>query len=43
LIESNKLISSEKAVQEFGYKKTGIDDSIKDTLDWFRSQSKLKV
>ncbi len=43
LIESNKLISSEKAVQEFGYEKTLIDDSIKDTLDWFTSQSKLKV
>jgi dihydroflavonol-4-reductase len=41
LVESNKRISSDKAAHTFGYRRTEIDQSIKDTLDWFRDQSKF--
>jgi len=42
LMESNKFISSKKATDAFGYAKTDINQSIEDTLKWFKTQSSLK-
>ena len=35
LSESNPNVSSQKAIEDLGYIKTPIDDSIRDTLKWF--------
>ncbi len=36
LMNSNKKISHEKASKELGYKPRPIEETIKDTYDWFK-------
>lgn len=40
-LESHRTISHEKAARELGYRTRPIEDTIRDTLDWFRSQGML--
>jgi dihydroflavonol-4-reductase len=40
-LESHRLISHEKAARELGYRPRQIEETIRDTLEWFRSQGML--
>ena len=40
-LKSHRIISHEKATRELGYKPRPIEETIRDTLEWFGSQGKL--
>jgi dihydroflavonol-4-reductase len=42
LKESNKNMSHEKAEKELGYNPRPIDETLKDTLEWFRENGKME-
>ena len=41
-IGTNANFSSKKAQQELGYTIRDIDETLKDTIDWFRKEGKIK-
>lgn len=43
LREVNKMISVEKARKELGYSPRDLEDTVRDAMDWFRDNGKLKV
>ncbi len=42
-LRSHRTISHEKAARELGYQPRPIEETIRDTLDWFRSQGMLEA
>ncbi len=42
-LQSHRHISHEKATREFGYRPRPIEETISDTLDWFRGQGMLET